>query len=139
MLKKSLGIVAGLAVWVTSVTVAGAIMRLSWPAYGRVADALTFTLPMLFARLSMSALATLAMGFVTAAIVPRSLGARLTPGVLLLIGFIPVHVMLWDKFPVWYHLTFLMSLVPLTYLGGRVTSPSTPSSRAARGNRLPAV
>jgi hypothetical protein len=40
------------------------------------------------------------------------------PGVLLLIGFIPVHVMLWDKFPVWYHLAFLLSLVPLTYLGG---------------------
>jgi len=40
------------------------------------------------------------------------------PGVLLLVAFIPQHVMLWDKFPVWYHLTFLLSLVPLTYLGG---------------------
>jgi hypothetical protein len=25
--------------------------------------------------------------------------------------------MIWDKFPVWYHLTFLLSLVPLTLLG----------------------
>jgi hypothetical protein len=139
MSKKILGVVAGLAVWVASVTVAGAFMRLSWPAYARVADAMTFTLPMLVARLSISALATLAMGFVTAIIVKPSLGARVTPGVLLLIGFIPVHVMLWGKFPVWYHLTFLMSLVPLTYLGGGVTSSSTPSSQAARGSRLPAV
>ena len=45
---------------------------------------------------------------------------RLMPGVLLLIGFIPVHISLWDRFPVWYHLTFLLSLVPLTYLGGTI-------------------
>jgi hypothetical protein len=118
MAKKSLGVVAGLAVWITMVTVAGAIMRLSWPAYASVADRMTFTLLMLIARLSIGALATLAAGRVTAMIAPRSLPARLMPGVVLLIGFIPVHIMLWDKFPAWYHLTFLLSLVPLTYLGG---------------------
>ena len=48
--------------------------------------------------------------------------ARLMPGVLLLVVFIPQHVMLWDKFPVWYHLTFLASLVPLAYLGGKIAS-----------------
>jgi hypothetical protein len=118
MARKILGVVAGLAVWVTVVGVVGAIMRVSWPAYSSVADAMTFTLPMLVARLSIGALATLATGTVTATIVPQSKLARLIPGVLLLIGFIPVHVTLWDKFPVWYHLTFLLSLVPLTYLGG---------------------
>jgi len=30
--------------------------------------------------------------------------------------------MLWDKFPLWYHLTFLLSLVPLTYVGARIPS-----------------
>jgi hypothetical protein len=118
MAKKILSVVAGLAVWMTIVGVAGAIMRLSWPAYASVADAMTFTLPMLVARLSISVLATLATGLVTATIAPRFMLARLMPGVLLLIVFIPVHVKLWDKFPVWYHLAFLVSLVPLTYLGG---------------------
>jgi len=118
MARKILGVVAGLAVWVTVVGVVGAIMRTSWPAYASVADAMTFTLPMLFARLSIGALATIAAGTVTAAIVPKPRLTRLVPGVLLLIGFIPVHVTLWDKFPIWYHLTFLLSLVPLTYLGG---------------------
>jgi len=80
---------------------------------------MTFTLPMLIARLLIGALATLAAGLVTAMIAPRSMLARLMPGALLLVGFIPVHIMLWDKFPPWYHLTFLLSLVPLTYLGGR--------------------
>jgi hypothetical protein len=35
----------------------------------------------------------------------------------LLALFIPNHYLLWDKFPVWYHLTFLVSLLPLTLLG----------------------
>ena len=104
--------------WVTIVAVAGVIMRASWPAYASVADAMTFTLPMLFARLSIGALATLAAGLGHRHYRPQSMLARLMPGVLLLVAFIPVHIMLWDKFPVWYHLTFLVSLVPLTWLGG---------------------
>jgi len=33
---------------------------------------------------------------------------------------IPIHINLWDKFPVWYHLTFLVTLIPLCILGGRI-------------------
>jgi hypothetical protein len=119
MAKGILGVVAGLAAWVIVVIVAGTIMRLSWPAYASVADAMTFTLPMMVARLSIGALATLATGMATAAI-DRSVLVRVIPGVLLLIVFVPVHAMLWDKFPVWYHLIFLVSLVPLSYLGGTI-------------------
>ena len=50
------------------------------------------------------------------------------PGLLLLVAFIPEHIRLWDKFPVWYHLMFLVSLVPLTYIGGAI-------GRGQRGNR----
>src|SRR5688572_14465425 len=117
--KAVLAVVAGLVAFIAVIAVAGLIMRSSWPAYARVADAMTFTLPMLFARLSIGALATLAAGWVTAAIVPRSLLVRLLPGLLLLVAFIPQHIALWNMFPVWYHFTFLVSLVPLTYLGGR--------------------
>jgi len=118
MARKVLGPVAGLVVWFVIVTLVGEIMRASWPDYARVADAMTFTLPMMIARLSIGAVATLAAGLVAAAISRRSMLASLAPGVLLLLGFIPVHISLWDKFPLWYHLTFLLSLVPLTYLGG---------------------
>jgi len=117
--KSVVAVVAGLVAFIAVIAVAGLIMRSSWPAYARVADAMTFTLPMLFARLSIGALATLAAGWVTAAIVPRSLLVRLLPGLLLLVAFIPQHIALWNMFPVWYHFTFLVSLVPLTYLGGR--------------------
>ena len=36
---------------------------------------------------------------------------------LILALFVPVHVSLWSTFPVWYHLVFLGSLVPLVILG----------------------
>jgi len=131
MARNFLGVVAGLAVWLALVFVAGAIMRGSWPAYASVADAMTFTLPMMFARLAIGAFATIAAGFVTACIT-RSTLARLLPGILLLIFFIPDHVQLWDKFPIWYHLWFLLSLVPLTCLGNaaarRATRTNVPSA-----------
>jgi len=120
MARKILGVVSGLAVWLIVVTIVGAIMRRSWPAYASVAEAMTFTLPMMVARLSIGAIATVLAGLVTAYIIPRLGLATLMPGLLLLVGFIPVHINLWDKFPVWYHLTFLLSLVPLTYLGAMV-------------------
>jgi len=122
MPRRILAVVAGLVVWMVVVTVVGYVMRVSWPAYASVAAAMTFTLSMLVARLSIGALATLVMGFVTAKIVPRSAIVTLLPGVLLLLAFIPVHVNLWNRFPIWYHLTFLLSLVPLTYAGGLMSA-----------------
>jgi hypothetical protein len=92
-----------------------------WPAYAEVADAMSFTLPMLVARLSIGAVATLAAGLTTAMLAPGSMTPRLITGAVLLVAFIPVHVGLWNTFPVWYHLTFLLSLVPLTYAGGTMT------------------
>jgi hypothetical protein len=120
MVKGIFGVVAGLAVWVVLVTIGGLMIRLSWPAYASVEAAMAFTLPMLIARLSISVVATLGAGLVTAVIAPRSLRALLMTGVILLVAFIPVHIGLWDKFPVWYHLIFLVSLVPLSYLGGTI-------------------
>jgi hypothetical protein len=119
--KAILGVVMGLIAWVAIVTVAGLILRTSWPAYASVAAAMTFTLPMLLARLSISAVATLATGLITTRIRPRSNLVTLMPGLILLVLFIPQHIMLWHKFPLWYHFSFLLSLVPLTWIGGTIT------------------
>ena len=124
MTRNILGVVAGLVAWLLVAATLGFIMRTSWPAYAAVAETMNFTLPMMLARLSIGALATLAAGLVTA-LITRSAVARLIPGVLLLVAFIPQHVMLWDKFPLWYHLTFLLSLVPLTYVGSRIVPQRT--------------
>jgi hypothetical protein len=120
MARKALGVIVGLVLWIAVATIAGVILRAAWPAYANVADAMTFTLPMMIARLSIGAVATVAAGWVAAIIARRSVLATLLPGVVLLVGFIPQHIALWDKFPVWYHLTFLLSLIPLAFLGGKL-------------------
>ena len=124
MAKNILGVVAGLVIWVVAVSVAGLIMRAAWPAYASVADAMTFTLPMMIARLSIGAVATVAAGWVAGTITRRSTIATVLPGVLLLLAFIPQHISIWEKFPVWYHLTFLLSLIPLTFAGGKMAQAS---------------
>jgi len=118
MARTVLGVVAGLVAFAAVAAIAGIVMRGAWPDYARVADAMIFTLPMMLARLSIGAVATIVSGWVTAAVAGRSTFVRLAPGLLLLAAFIPHHIMLWEKFPVWYHLTFLASLIPLAYLGG---------------------
>ena len=122
MKRRVLAVVAALVIWVVIATVAGLIMRAAWRDYATVADAMTFTPPMMLARLSIGALATLAAGWLAATVSPPSTVAATTTGVVLLVLFIPQHAMLWTRFPVWYHLTFLLSLVPLGYLGGRFAS-----------------
>jgi hypothetical protein len=128
MARDILGVIAGLAVWIAIAGVAGPIMRGAWPEYASVADAMTFTLPMMFARLAIGALATLGAGWVTAVIARRSMLARVITGLLLLVAFVPQHIMLWNKFPVWYHMTFLISLVPLAYLGGQISLFTPPAA-----------
>jgi hypothetical protein len=133
--KGILGVVAGLAVWMIVVSVAGLVLRVAWPEYVSAAGTMTFTASMKVARLSIGALATLAAGWV-AALVARSTTAALVAGALLLVAFIPEHIMLWDKFPVWYHMTFLLSLVPLTYAGGRILLDSSVGFKAQRDATL---
>jgi hypothetical protein len=128
MARNFIGVVAGLAVWLTIAIVPGLVMRETWAAYASVADAMTFTLPVMIARLSIGAFATVSMGFVTARLT-QSAVARLIPGPMLLTVFIPSHVILWDKFPIWYHLSFLVSLVPLTCVGNFIARGAIATER----------
>jgi hypothetical protein len=121
MARRILAVLAGLVVWVVITLIAGVITRATWPAYVAVADAMTFTLPMKLMRLSIGALATVLAGVTAALIARHPAREALTTGVVLLVLFIPQHIYLWTKFPIWYHLTFLLSLVPLAYLGGRLS------------------
>jgi len=122
MANRILAVVAGLVAWVVITTVAGLIMRGAWEEYAAVADAMTFTLPMMLARLSIGAVATVFAGCTAAVVARRPSRSALTTGLVLLVLFIPQHIMLWARFPVWYHLTFLLSLVPFSILGGMVAA-----------------
>jgi hypothetical protein len=87
------------------------------PGYHEAESTLQFTMAMKVGRLSLAALASLAAGATVRAVAPASRAAPWVAGLIVLLLFLPVHVHLWSKFPAWYHLTFLMSIVPLFALG----------------------
>lgn len=117
--RTILAVVVGIVAWFAIALGLGTLMRASWPDYAAVADAMTFTLPMMFARLSLGVLGSLVSGWLTAKIATHRKAATLALGIALLAIFIPQHIQLWDKFPLWYHAFFLASLIPLAMLGGR--------------------
>ena len=119
-MKTTLGVLAGLVAWTVLVTVAGVALRALWPDYAAVADSMAFTLPMLGTRLAVSAVTLLAAARLTTLIAPRATLATLILGAILVVAFVPIHISIWYRFPVWYHLTFLLTLIPLTVLGGRL-------------------
>src|SRR4029453_12630397 len=110
-------IVAGLACWVVVVTLLNFGLRAALPGYHAAEPAMTFTLPMMVGRLTIGALASLSAGALLQGIAPGSRWAPWIAGLILLSLFVPEHIGLWSKFPVWYHLTFLLTLPPLVALG----------------------
>jgi hypothetical protein len=121
MLRLIGGIVAGLVIWMTAVTVLNLGLRHGLPGYAAVEATMTFTLPMMIARLAISAVASIAGGYGAAVVAGRPRAATIA-GIVLLIVFLPVHYGLFDKFPLWYHLTFLASLPLLSIAGGALAA-----------------
>jgi len=117
MLKGIIGVIGGFVAWFLIATVGNRVLRATWPGYAEVEASMTFTLGMLLARLVLGAFSSLGAGLVVALITNRNgLAIKSLVGVLLVL-FIPVHYSLWERFPTWYHLVFLASLVVVTLLG----------------------
>ena len=116
------GVSAGLVAWIVVATVGNMALRAVLPDYAAAEPAMTFTLPMMFARLLLGAASSIVGGAVTAWIVRGDRRAPWILGVVMVVVFIPVHIGLWDKFPLWYHATFPVSLLPLTLLGASLSA-----------------
>lgn len=117
MIRNIGAVIAGLVAWVVIGTILDRGMRVFWPDYAAAVPPMVFTLPMMFARLTEGAVTTTAAGFANRLIARTSLWPAVIQGVVILLLFLPAHYKLWHNFPVWYHLTFLGYLIPLTFLG----------------------
>lgn len=117
MWRNVLAVLGGLVAWTVIATLINFGLRTALPGYTVAEHTLDFTLTMKIARLTMAAITSLGAGAATRAISPKSRWAPWIVGAIALALFLPSHVMLWPKFPVWYHLTFLLTLVPLVVLG----------------------
>jgi hypothetical protein len=115
--RTILSIIGGLVGWAVAVTLLNFGLRAAIPNYHAAEATLQFTAAMKAGRLIEAALASIAAGAVAGWIAPSGKWAPWIIGAIILAVFLPVHVKLWSQFPVWYHLTFLVPIVPLILLG----------------------
>ena len=120
MTRSILTVAVGLVLWIALITVLDIGLRRVVAGYAAAELSVSFTLGMLWARLTIAALSSLVTGAVAARIAPASPRVPTWLGAALLLAFIPIHARLWKLFPFWYHLVFLLTLIPLVVLGGRL-------------------
>jgi hypothetical protein len=118
MWRTIASIICGLVAWAVVVTILNFGLRAAIPGYHAAEATLLFTPAMKAGRLIEAALASIAAGAAAGWIAPSVKWAPWLVGGIVLAMFLPVHAGIWSKFPVWYHLTFLVPIVPLTGLGG---------------------
>ena len=118
-------VIAALVTWIFVATVLNLALRAVWPHYHQAETDFNFTFPMKLARLVLGAISSLGAGFVAAWMGKGRMRAATLTGIVLLGLFIPNHYLLWNKFPIWYHLSFLVSLLPFTLLGAALSSRSS--------------
>lgn len=124
MWRMVASIVAGLVAWVVVVTILNFGLRAAIPGYHAAEATLQFTLAMKVGRLIEAALTSLAAGAVIGWIDPSRRWTPWLVGAIVLAAFLPVHVKLWNSFPAWYHLSFLVPLVPLVAIGAALVRGS---------------
>ena len=117
MLRSVLAVLAAAVAWVVVATLLNLAIRHSWAEYAAVEQSMSFTLPMLLLRLLVGVAASFASGLAGALISKGNRKPIYVFAVLLLALFLPVHYSLWARFPVWYHLFFLASLLVFPVLG----------------------
>lgn len=135
-MRVILGAMTGVAVWALVVTACDLAMRKSWVDYALVEKSLAFTLPMMMARLSESAACSLLSGFVSALVAKERIKSSLAAGMVLVALFLPVHISIGSRLPLWYHLTFFASL-PVLSLAGGLLRPAGISKPVAGQTALP--
>jgi len=123
MLRQILAVVGGFALWSVLWLLLGQILTASGlrPSPG---EPVTASVPLTVLLLG-SIMISLLAGYVTAAI-SRTRGDKVAValGLVLLVVGIFVQVHYWQLMPLWYHLAFLICLVPACIAGARLWSPT---------------
>lgn len=130
MLKIILGIIVGFIVWSLLWVGSDAVFGVISPSWGKTsadfqaaaANKTPFTLEswILIVLLVKSFIVSIISGFVTALIARENFKSTFILGVLLLIFGVFVQSGFRNYMPLWYHIPFLLMLIPMTILGGRI-------------------
>jgi len=130
MVRIILGVIVGFIVW--SVVWVGSEPTLAkfWPEYANhsmdAEKALTNGTPLetsaviALANLIRSFLTSLIAGYLAALAAGEYKRSTMILGVILVAVGIAVEYMFWNVAPAWYHVLFVLFLMPMTILGGRM-------------------
>jgi len=131
-MKLVLGVIVGFVVWSLLWVGGGLGLRGVFPD-AIAEDGSTSDEKVLAIVLALSVLCSVVGGFFCGKIAGRGSGVAVLAGVLLAVG-VAVQVSAWDKLPVWYHVAFLVLIVPMTLAGGRLGAGGA-RARAKKGSR----
>jgi hypothetical protein len=120
MIRSILAVLGGFVTWFVVATLGNFLIRALVPGYVAAEPSMTFTLAMMIARLGLGVVSSLVAGFVCSVVARGNVAAVYGCAALLVLCFLPVHYNLWPKFPLWYHVFFLVTLAPLVLLGSVV-------------------
>src|SRR5882724_4253651 len=121
MIRSILAVIVAVISWFIVATIGNWILRAALPGYSAVEVSMNFTFTMMICRLVLGLLSSLCAGFVCATIARNSVAPKVA-GAVMVVLFFPVHYMVWVKFPMWYHLFFLISLAPALLIGASLQS-----------------
>lgn len=134
MVKIVLGVIAGFVVWsIFWIGSQSLLVQLSpWYAehYARVLDVMTkggvvAGDPWIsLVDLVRSFLTSVGAGYIAALVAGEYRRSTLALGFILILVGIAVEYFQWNLAPAWYHVLFILFLLPMTILGGRLRRPS---------------
>ena len=128
-----LGVIAGFILWSILWIGSDQLLMAVWPEwYGEHQIMFQFAMnenkpfvpdsTILIMHIIRSIIISIIAGFFAAMIAKENSRSTLALGVLLLAFGTTVQLMAWNYLPIWYHLIFLVLLVPMTILGGKLKS-----------------
>ncbi len=130
MLRIILAIIVGFIVWSILWVGSDAIFSAVSPDWGKTSadfraaaeNKTPFTLAssVLLILLIKSFIVSIISGFTTALIARENSKSTFGLGVLLLVFGIFIQSAYWNYMPLWYHIPFLLMLIPMAILGGKL-------------------
>ena len=131
MLRMIAGVIVGFVVWSVIWVGMDALMSVISPGwFGKIfaefQNAVNRNEPFMSPKsvsvylIFQSVLCSLIAGFTATVIARESRKTTITLGILLLVTGIFVEASNWNYFPIWYHILFLLLLIPMTILGGKL-------------------
>lgn len=118
-----LAVVVGFIFWTVLFLGNNALISTAFPQYFN-SDGSTGSSGMLALLLALSVVFSVISGWVAGRIARlRAVSAGTVLGLVLLAVGIFVQLQYWDVMPLWYHLSFLILLLPATVLGARLSKP----------------